>query len=97
MAIEMAVGNQKRAQVSVVTLAFPLTLSCPLVHFPRTDDPQAAYGAFGAASKLKRLPADEDVIEAITFLALERSSFYGRGGPPSRRGKICWRLRETGV
>ena len=43
--------------------------------FNRTDDPQAAYEAFAAGSKMKRLPTNEDVVEAFVFLASDRAGF----------------------
>jgi hypothetical protein len=43
--------------------------------FNRADDPQAAYDAFAAGSKMKRLPTNDDVVEAFAFLASDRASF----------------------
>jgi NAD(P)-dependent dehydrogenase (short-subunit alcohol dehydrogenase family) len=43
--------------------------------FNRAADPQAAHDAFVAASKLKRMPTNDDVVEAFVYLASPRASF----------------------
>jgi len=43
--------------------------------FNRNPDPQAAHDAFVAASKLKRMPTNDDVVEAFVYLASPRASF----------------------
>jgi NAD(P)-dependent dehydrogenase (short-subunit alcohol dehydrogenase family) len=55
--------------------------------FNRADDPQAAYEAFAAGSKMKRLPTNEDVVEAFAFLASSRASFMTGVALPVDGGK----------
>ncbi len=55
--------------------------------FNRSDDPKAAYEAFAQASKLKRLPTNEDVVEAFTFLASERARIMTGVALPVDGGK----------
>ncbi len=43
--------------------------------FNRLEDPQAAYEAFAAGSKMKRMPTNDDVVVAFAFLASDRASF----------------------
>ncbi len=55
--------------------------------FNRSDDPQAAYRAFVAASKMQRMPTEDDVVEAFVFLASPRSSFMTGVALPVDGGK----------
>jgi 3-oxoacyl-[acyl-carrier protein] reductase len=55
--------------------------------FNRADDPQAAYAAFAANSKLKRLPTNDDVVEAFVFLASSRAAFMTGVALPVDGGK----------
>jgi len=55
--------------------------------FNRADDPQAAYEAFAAGSKMKRLPTNEDVVEAFVFLASDRAGFMTGVALPVDGGK----------
>lgn len=72
--------------------------------FNRAADPHAAYEAFAAGSKLKRLPTNDDVIAAFASLASDGAGFMtsvacqstaasrqepdGRPRVEGRRGKI---------
>ena len=55
--------------------------------FNRSDDPQAAFEAFAAASKLQRLPTNDDVVAAFAFLASDRASFMTGVALPVDGGK----------
>ena len=55
--------------------------------FNRADDPQAAYEAFVANSKMKRMPTNTDIVEAITFLASARAGFMTGVALPVDGGK----------
>lgn len=55
--------------------------------FHRAADPQAAYEAFAAGSKMKRLPTNDDVVEAFAFLASDRASFMTGVALPVDGGK----------
>lgn len=55
--------------------------------FNRADDPQAAYEAFAAGSKMKRLPTNDDVVEAFAFLASNRAAFMTGVALPVDGGK----------
>lgn len=55
--------------------------------FNRSDDPQAAYEAFVAASKMQRMPTNDDVVEAFVFLASERAAFMTGVALPVDGGK----------
>lgn len=55
--------------------------------FRRTADPEAARNAFVAASKLKRMPTDDDVVEAFAYLASPRASFLTGVALPVDGGK----------
>ena len=55
--------------------------------FNRSDDPQAAYQAFVEASKMKRMPTNEDVVSAFSFLASDNASFMTGVALPVDGGK----------
>lgn len=55
--------------------------------FNRADDPEAAYEAFVANSKLKRMPTNDDVVDAFMFLASARASFMTGVALPVDGGK----------
>lgn len=55
--------------------------------FNRAEDPQAAYDAFAAGSKLKRLPTNDDVIAAFAFLASDGAGFMTGVALPVDGGK----------
>ncbi|MEM7541941.1 MAG: SDR family NAD(P)-dependent oxidoreductase [Pseudomonadota bacterium] len=55
--------------------------------FNRSDDPEAAHDAFVAASKMKRMVTNEDVVEAFVFLASRRASFMTGVALPVDGGK----------
>ena len=55
--------------------------------FNRADDPQAAHRSFVAASKLQRMPTNDDVVEAFAFLASNRASFMTGVALPVDGGK----------
>lgn len=55
--------------------------------FNRADDPRAAYEAFAAASKLKRLPTNDDVVAAFAFLASPQAGFMTGVALPVDGGK----------
>ena len=55
--------------------------------FNRADDPQAAYEAFVENSKLKRMPTNDDVVNAFVFLASPEASFMTGVALPVDGGK----------
>lgn len=55
--------------------------------FNRSDDPDAAYQAFVEGSKMKRMPTNEDVVAAFSFLASEKSGFMTGVALPVDGGK----------
>ena len=55
--------------------------------FNRNDDPNAAYQAFVEASKMKRMPTNEDVVAAFSFLASDKASFMTGVALPVDGGK----------
>ncbi len=55
--------------------------------FNRNDDPNAAYQAFVDASKMKRMPTNEDVVAAFSFLASDKASFMTGVALPVDGGK----------
>ena len=57
------------------------------IGFNRSDDPEAAYQAFVDASKMKRMPTNEDVVAAFSFLASPQASFMTGVALPVDGGK----------
>lgn len=55
--------------------------------FNRAADPQAAHDAFVAASKMKRMPTHDDVVEAFVYLASPRAGFLTGVALPVDGGK----------
>jgi NAD(P)-dependent dehydrogenase (short-subunit alcohol dehydrogenase family) len=55
--------------------------------FKRSADPQAAHDVFVAASKLKRMPTNDDVVEAFVYLASPRAGFLTGVALPVDGGK----------
>jgi NAD(P)-dependent dehydrogenase (short-subunit alcohol dehydrogenase family) len=55
--------------------------------FNRAPDPQAAYEAFVAGSKMKRMPTNDDVVAAFAFLASDKASFMTGVALPVDGGK----------
>lgn len=55
--------------------------------FNRNDDPNAAYQAFVDGSKMKRMPTNEDVVAAFSFLASDKASFMTGVALPVDGGK----------
>ena len=90
-----AVANLTRSMAMELAPDIRVNCVCPTTvdndmgwqGFNRADDPQAAYDAFAQASKLKRLPTNEDVVEAFAFLASERASFMTGVALPVDGGK----------
>ena len=90
-----AVANLTRSMAMELAPAIRVNCVCPTTvdndmgwqGFNRAENPQAAYEAFAQASKLKRLPTNEDVVEAFAFLASERASFMTGVALPVDGGK----------
>lgn len=55
--------------------------------FNRAADPQAAHDAFVAASKMKRMPTHDVVVEAFVYLASPRAGFLTGVALPVDGGK----------
>ena len=90
-----AVANLTRSMAMELAPTVRVNCVCPTTvdndmgwqGFNRADDPQAAYEAFAAGSKMKRLPTNDDVVEAFVFLASERSAFMTGVALPVDGGK----------
>jgi NAD(P)-dependent dehydrogenase (short-subunit alcohol dehydrogenase family) len=90
-----AVANLTRAMAMELAPEVRVNCVCPTTvdndmgwqGFKRADDPQAAYAAFAANSKLKRLPTNDDVVEAFVFLASSRAAFMTGVALPVDGGK----------
>ncbi len=90
-----AVANLTRSMAMELAPGIRVNCVCPTTvdndmgwqGFNRADDPQAAYEAFAQASKLKRLPTNDDVVEAFAFLASDRATFMTGVALPVDGGK----------
>ena len=90
-----AVANLTRSMAMELAPDIRVNCVCPTTvdndmgwqGFNRADDPQAAYEAFAAGSKMKRLPTNDDVVEAFTFLASDRANFMTGVALPVDGGK----------
>ncbi|MGR9093314.1 MAG: SDR family NAD(P)-dependent oxidoreductase [Gammaproteobacteria bacterium] len=94
-ASKAAVANLTRSMAMELAPNVRVNCVCPTTvdndmgwqGFNRADDPQAAYEAFAAGSKMKRLPTNEDVVEAFLFLSSPRADFMTGVALPVDGGK----------
>jgi len=94
-ASKAAVANLTRSMAMELAPDIRVNCVCPTTvdnemgwrGFNRAEDPQAAYAAFAANSKMKRLPTNDDVVEAFVFLASERAGFMTGVALPVDGGK----------
>jgi len=94
-ASKAAVANLTRSMAMELAPDIRVNCICPTTvdndmgwqGFNRADDPQAAYEAFAAGSKMKRLPTNDDVVEAFMFLASDRAGFMTGVALPVDGGK----------
>ncbi len=90
-----AVANLTRSMAMELAPDIRVNCVCPTTvdndmgwnGFNRADDPQAAYEAFAAGSKMKRLVTNTDVVAAFAFLASEKASFMTGVALPVDGGK----------
>lgn len=94
-ASKAAVANLTRSMAMELAPDVRVNCVCPTTvdnemgwqGFNRAADPQAAYEAFAAASKMQRLPTNDDVVEAILFLSSARAAFMTGVALPVDGGK----------
>ena len=90
-----AVANLTRSMAMELAPDIRVNCICPTTvdndmgwnGFNRADDPQVAYEAFAAGSKMKRLPTNDDVVAAFAFLASDKASFMTGVALPVDGGK----------
>jgi meso-butanediol dehydrogenase/(S,S)-butanediol dehydrogenase/diacetyl reductase len=94
-ASKAAVANLTRSMAMELAPDVRVNCVCPTTvdnemgrsGFNRLEDPQAAYEAFAAGSKMKRMPTNDDVVAAFAFLASDKASFMTGVALPVGGGK----------
>ena len=94
-ASKAAVANLTRSMAMELAPDVRVNCVCPTTvdnemgrsGFNRLEDPQAAYEAFAAGSKMKRMPTNDDVVAAFAFLASDKASFMTGVALPVDGGK----------